>query len=75
MFEALIERSLPATVKQLYEIAERQQPNDWGGRPCPHRDKVRSTDLECMHQLRRELQKMAIHDGKRNGRWRLKKVL
>jgi hypothetical protein len=72
MFEALIKRSLPATVKQLYAIAAKEQPHDWGGPTCPHHSKITSTALECMHQLRRELWLIAVHSGSRNGMWILK---
>ncbi len=73
MFEKLIKQHLPATVKQLYKIAQEQQPEDWGGPVCPHRRETQPDDLECMHQLRRELFKLADHTGGRNGIWHLKK--
>lgn len=72
MFEGLIRRGLPATVKELYTMAKKQQPRDWRGPPCPHREKIRPDDLECMHQLRRELHRMVVHTGGRNGIWHLK---
>lgn len=72
MFEALIKRSLPAKVTDLYKKAKREQPKDWGGPPCPHRRKISQDDLECMHQLRRELFKVGTHTGGRNGVWHLK---
>jgi hypothetical protein len=72
MFEELIRRHLPATVKQLYEFAEKEQPQDWGGSPCHHRDRIRVNDLECMHQLRRELQQIAVHSGGKGGLWHCK---
>ncbi len=73
MFESLIKRSLPATVKQLYELAAQQQPSDWGGPICPHRSTPSRNDLECMHQLRRELHILGDHTGGRNGLWLLKR--
>jgi len=72
MFEALIRRELPQTVQALYTIARQQQPQDCQGPLCPHRDKLRPTDMEWQHELRRELHKMAVTDKKRNGTWRLK---
>ena len=72
MFEKLIQRELPNTVRQLYILAKRRQPQDCQGSPCPHRDKLRDTDMEWMHQLRRELSLLGVCDGKRNAVWRLK---
>jgi hypothetical protein len=72
MYEKIIRRGLPATVTQLYEMAKKHQPQDWGCPPCPHREKLNVDDLECMHQLRRELFKLALHTGGRNGIWYLK---
>jgi len=72
MFEKLIRRALPATVKQLYRMAKEQQPEDWGEQPCPHRQTISPDDLECMHQLRRELHVLGVHSGGQNGIWRLK---
>jgi len=71
MFEKLIHTELPKTVRQLYSLAQELQPQDCQGPPCPHREKVRSGDREWMHQLRRELQTLAICSAKRNGVWRL----
>ena len=53
-------------------MAKKEQPQDWGGPPSPHRQKVNVDDLECMHQLRREMFKLAFHTGGRNGIWYLK---
>ena len=72
MFEALIRQELPKTVRELYVLAKIQQPRDCQGLPCPHREKLRETDMEWMHQLRRELQVLAVCDGNRNSTWRLK---
>ncbi|HWR35882.1 MAG TPA: hypothetical protein VN622_08455 [Clostridia bacterium] len=72
MFEKLITDELPATVRELYTLARERQPQDCQSTPCPHREKLRDTDLEWMHQLRRELKVMAVCDGKRNSVWRLK---
>jgi hypothetical protein len=72
MFERLIRQELPKTVKELYALARERQPHDCQGPPCPHRDKIRETDREWMHQLRRELKLLAVCGGKRNSIWRLK---
>jgi hypothetical protein len=53
-------------------MAKEQQPEDWGEQPCPHRQTISPDDLECMHQLRRELHVLGVHSGGQNGIWRLK---
>jgi hypothetical protein len=72
MFENLILRHLPATARDLYALAQLHQPHDCVGGPCPHRHRASVTDLEWMHQLRRELQQIAVKDSlpKRNAVWR-----
>jgi hypothetical protein len=72
MFKQLIRRELPKKLHDLYRIARREQPGDCLGLQCPHRDKLRPTDLEWMHQMRRELKELAVSDGRRNGMWRMK---
>ncbi len=63
-----------ATTHDQYELAMRRQPQDCTSLPCPHRDKIRATDLEWKHQLRRE-QHILQKQGKitlKEGSWVLR---
>jgi hypothetical protein len=73
MFEELIRRELPATVEELYEAARNQQREDCTSEGCLHRVEVSPSQFEWQHQLRRELQTMAVKvDSRRGSPWRLK---
>jgi predicted HNH restriction endonuclease len=73
MFEKLIRYELPTTLAQLYAIAQEQQPEDCQGPLCTHRTEGRGQP-EWKHQLRRELSRLAVSDGRRNGLWQLSSV-
>jgi hypothetical protein len=73
MFEELIRRELPAKLEDLYDAARNRQSKDCTTRKCLHRNEVLPTQFEWQHQLRRELQSLAVKiDAGRGGRWRLK---
>jgi hypothetical protein len=70
MFEELIRNELPKTARELYTIAKERQPQDCQAVKCPHN----SYPWEWMHQMQRELHRIAIKDPspERNAIWRLK---
>lgn len=63
-----------AKTDEQYELARRRQPNDCTLEACPHRDRIRPTDLEWQHQLRREQYRLKAKENKitlKEGRWKL----
>jgi site-specific DNA recombinase len=58
----------PRRTKELYPVVLQRQPEDCPPIPCTHRKGVKSKGMEWQHEIRRQLQQIALN---RDGFWRL----